>query len=665
MPIIVALIALAHSASAIEVTTSAGQLSSQLTDTSVSSLTVVGEMDARDFQYIATTLSSLTELDLSGVTIAAYCDANHPVAGAVYDYAAGTLPQGLLMGMKLEHIVLPESLVAIGQAALAGCDRLTSIALPASLRTIGDYAFSGSGLEHIVIPSTVTHVGRGAFAHCFALASAEVGAAEIGACAFLGNDHLSALSLGAGVQCIGDEAFHGTAIQSLDASGLTALTHLGSWAAASTPLASASLPAGTTSMGEGAFFGTTQLGAVSLPTSLHAIPDYAFAGGSVIASDTLLHDGIDSIGAYAFYNWGATSYFYLPATVAYLGSRAMAGMTALEQLDAMAATPPALGDSVWAGVDQPSVKLVTADNTAAALYGAAEQWQDFYIAQDFLPGDVNGDGVVDVSDINQIIALMLGNDPDPFIFAAADIDGNGVIDVSDINGIVNIIMGTSAKSMSHRLQSNSTDWLTTDDVLTIDPLSIGAGETRTIEVRLSGSQDYEGVQFDIVLPSCLELVSGSLSATARTAGHALHQRTSGSTTRVLSYSQRCQPIATGDDALLTLRVRATDDIPSDAVIMLDNIVLSHAGRSYHAPCGTTLVDSTTGIDNLTATADRVYAAGQTIVIEASESCTAQVVDLGGRVRTLDVVAGHNECTGLSSGIYIVRLHGMSHKVLLP
>ena len=64
MPI-VALIALAPWASAIEVTTTPGQLSSQLDDTSVTELTVSGEMDARDFQFIANELSSLTSIDLS------------------------------------------------------------------------------------------------------------------------------------------------------------------------------------------------------------------------------------------------------------------------------------------------------------------------------------------------------------------------------------------------------------------------------------------------------------------------------------------------------------------------------------------------------------------------------------------------------------------------
>lgn len=80
---IVALIALAAPASAIEVTTTPGQLSSQIEDTSVTTLTITGEMDARDFHYISSELTQLTSLDLSGVTIASYSDVNHPLSPTV------------------------------------------------------------------------------------------------------------------------------------------------------------------------------------------------------------------------------------------------------------------------------------------------------------------------------------------------------------------------------------------------------------------------------------------------------------------------------------------------------------------------------------------------------------------------------------------------------
>lgn len=437
---IVALIALAVPAGAIEVTTTPGQLSSLIEDTGVTQLTVTGEMDARDFLYIGSELTSLTTLDLSGVTIVAYSDSRHPLVGGVSDYAAGTLPHSMLMGMKLEQLTLPATLVSIGNHALAGCDRLTSIELPATVTTIGDYAFSGTSLQQVTIPATVQSVGRGAFAHCFALQHATVSAPVTGDCAFLGDESLQTLALGAEVLRIGSEAFHGTGIQSLDASHALSLDSLGSWALAGTPLTTVSLPSAMTVMGEGAFFGT-QLTAASLPRSLRQVPDYAFAGGSQIEADTLLHEGVSRIGDYAFYNWSNSRYFYIPGTVRHLGTRAMAGMTGLERIDIAASQVPTLGEAVWDGVYQPAVQLNVLSSAATVLYAAAEQWQEFNIMNPLLLGDVNDDGVVDVLDINLTINHILGKTSEHFNLAAADVDGNGTIDTMDVNRIINIVLG--------------------------------------------------------------------------------------------------------------------------------------------------------------------------------------------------------------------------------
>ena len=662
---IVALIALAASASAIEVTTTPGQLASQIDDTSVTQLTVTGEMDARDFLYIANELTQLTSLDLSGVTIVAYSDARNPLTASVYDYAAGTLPQSMLMGMKLESIVLPSTLVGIGQAALAGCDRLTAIELPPTVTTIGDYAFSGTSLQQVTIPATVQTVGRGAFAHCFALESASVSASVIGDYAFLGDDRLQSVQLGEQVRRIGAEAFHGTAIQSLDASHATQLDSLGNWAMASTPLTTVSLPTGMTQMGDGAFFGTTHLNAASMPRALQHVPNYAFAGGSQIVADTVLHEGLTHIGDYAFYNWSDTRHFFIPGTVQHLGTRAMAGMTGMEQIDVAAAIVPTLGDEVWAGVDQPTVKLGTPDNTTAELYAAAEQWQDFYILHDYLLGDVNGDGQVDVTDINLTVIKMLGKDANPFIFVAADTDGNGTIDVSDVNEIVNIVLTkVGASTVRHIQRHGQGTTLTTDDRLDLEPVSVKVGETQTLDIYLHDSRQYSAMQFDITLPEGIEIVGGSATSTSRTSRHTATMRTSGTTSRVMTYSMQGSDFVSADDAIVRVRVRMTDEVAPGASIELNNIVLCHYNKSYHAPGTTVPVSNTTGVDNLTVDQSRAYAVDHTLVIEATEPTTVQVVSLTGMTRTLHVPAGRSQWSDLDSGVYVVCLQGKSYKVSL-
>lgn len=59
---------------------------------------------------------------------------------------------------------------------------------------------------------------------------------------------------------------------------------------------------------------------------------------------------------------------------------------------------------------------------------------------DVLPGDVNGDGVVNVTDIMALSSHIMGSSPANFVPANADVNGNGSINVNDIMGTAKIIM---------------------------------------------------------------------------------------------------------------------------------------------------------------------------------------------------------------------------------
>lgn len=56
-----------------------------------------------------------------------------------------------------------------------------------------------------------------------------------------------------------------------------------------------------------------------------------------------------------------------------------------------------------------------------------------------LPGDVNGDGSVDVADISSVISFMAGSAPEYEI--TADVNGDGTVDVADISSIISIMAG--------------------------------------------------------------------------------------------------------------------------------------------------------------------------------------------------------------------------------
>ncbi|MFA6950214.1 MAG: S8 family serine peptidase [Lentimicrobiaceae bacterium] len=65
-------------------------------------------------------------------------------------------------------------------------------------------------------------------------------------------------------------------------------------------------------------------------------------------------------------------------------------------------------------------------------------------------GDANGDLMVNVLDITTIVAYLLNNNPQPFIYEAANMNGDETINVLDIVGVVNLVTG-GAKSGQYTL----------------------------------------------------------------------------------------------------------------------------------------------------------------------------------------------------------------------
>ncbi len=59
----------------------------------------------------------------------------------------------------------------------------------------------------------------------------------------------------------------------------------------------------------------------------------------------------------------------------------------------------------------------------------------------WLKGDVNGDGVVDVADINCLVNIILGNASASDFGGRANVNGDDAVDVSDINAIISILIG--------------------------------------------------------------------------------------------------------------------------------------------------------------------------------------------------------------------------------
>ncbi len=624
LSIIVATFALESWATTI--TNIAGTLSQRISDLNTTSLTLKGTLDARDFLFIAENLNQLSQIDMKEASIVAYTNTHAPLIGNQQEFEAATLPATCFMGKPLTRIVLPQDLKTIGFAAFAGCSKLQSIELPATLDSIGSYAFTATALTEVNLPPTITKMGEGAYSQCKSLTTAVIAQAHVPTAAFKGDEKLSQVALSSNVTTIGDQAFSGcTALRGIDLGNQSKLHSIGHEAFINTSLANANL---------------------SGLQHLKKVGDWAFANTPITLA----------IGDYAFYNMAGVQQLNLPSTLNYIGTQAMAGMTALKTIHSRASIAPELGEQVWAGIEQSRVEL----QVNSQDYQKADQWREFAIRRTNLQGDVNDDGFVNVADLVSIFNYQQGKSAGTFIFDVADLDNNGTINDNDATQL-----GKMALTQDPAMVMKP-DMVSTEDELSIADIKIEPGKTCELELKLNNTLNYTALQCDLHLPKGMEIVPGSMVTTQRTNAHQFAPHTNPqATTRVLCYSSATSEIEAGDGSIMRLKVTANDNLDMRSTVIIDNIVVACAnGESYFAAPTTVQVANTLGVDNIASKTAQVMVQGGVLIIESYKATTAQLVTLSGMSTHLTVQAGHNQYSNLNSGIYMIRIDGATHKVII-
>ena len=171
----------------------------------------------------------------------------------------------------LTSLTIPSSVKSIGNYAFWGCDQLSSVTLNEGLLSIGNYAFEGCGLTSVHIPASVAAGSNyGVFNKCAQLKS---------------------VSFGEGMETIPANLFR-------ECTGLEEIT----------------IPEGITAIGEGTFMDCTSLRTVHLPSTLKAMDEYVFEGCASL-TDIVLPEGLTGIPPYAFQSCDSLAAIEIPASV--------------------------------------------------------------------------------------------------------------------------------------------------------------------------------------------------------------------------------------------------------------------------------------------------------------------------------------------------------------
>ena len=236
---------------------------------------------------------------------------------AVIKKSSGDYSGEVVIPESVEHEGTAYSVTSIGESAFA-YSSLTSVTIPNSVTSIGDYAFNqcygltsvhisdiaswcnidfadpfsnplgfahhlylnGEEVKDLVIPNSVTSIGDYVFKGCSALTSVTIpnSVSSIGEGCFSNCSGLTSVTIGNSVTSIGGYAF-------LDCSGLTSVT----------------IPNSVTTIKEYAFQTCSGLTSVTIPNSVTSIEEGTFFGCHGLTSVTI-GSGVKSIGWFAFHN---------------------------------------------------------------------------------------------------------------------------------------------------------------------------------------------------------------------------------------------------------------------------------------------------------------------------------------------------------------------------
>ena len=327
---------------------------------------------------------------------------------AVIRTASNTLVVGC------ENTIIPNTVTAIGESAFEGCSDLTSIDIPNSVTTIGVNAFNNcSSLTSICIPNSVTTISSSAFIRCSSLNSIIV---ESGNPIYDSRDNCNAIIK--------------TSSNTLIAGCKNTI-----------------IPNTVTKIGDTAFEGSSGMKSVVIPNSVTKIGDFAFASSGLTSID--IPNSVTYIGKYAFSFCYSLTSITIPNSVTYIGQSAFFGcfrLTAvysyITDLSAVSMNNSVFSDNSnnFSGrtlhVPAGMLEVYQADDNWGPYFGTIVEMEPEVTT----PGDVDGDGVVGISDVTALIDMILTDSVSIEDNPAADVNGDGMINIADVTELIDRIL---------------------------------------------------------------------------------------------------------------------------------------------------------------------------------------------------------------------------------
>ena len=347
--------------------------------------------------------------------------------------------------------------------AFCYCSDLTSIVIPESVINIGERAFfSCTGLTSVEIPDSVMSIENGAFYNCTNLISIEIpdSVTSIGGQAFYGTSWLEEKRKENPFVIV-----NGILIDGYTCSGDVIIpdivTSIGNDAfRGCSDLTSVNIPDNVTSIENGAFWDCTGLTSIVIPDSVTSIGNSTFGGCSGLTS-VEIPDSVNVIGENLFYYCTGLTSVKIPDSVNTIEENAFKCCYSLTSVE----IPDSVTSIGWLAfyecenltsitISNPECKINDNKDTisdTATIYGYenstakayAEKYGMKFALMEKVPekeisiGDINGDGFIDSVDSSAVLveyAELSTKNPSTLAEDArerADLNKDGIVDAVD------------------------------------------------------------------------------------------------------------------------------------------------------------------------------------------------------------------------------------------
>ena len=279
---------------------------------------------------------------------------------------------------SLATVVVPSSVTEIGVSAFESCYQLQDIEIPDSVAKISERAFwisgknpysggyyvRGKGLRTIVLPDSIVEIGDEAFSGCGLTSISMLPSLEtIGSKAFYACENLKTVELSDSVQSIGDYAFYSSGVASisipktLKTVGRHVFDHCNN-------LKSITIPDSLTRIPDGLFYGCG-IRSIEIPRSVKVIGNSVFANCSFLESIEI-PENVVIIGDDAFSNCVSLREIVIPNSVTDIGKNLLSGCIELTK----ASLPNTVTDLSGCFSGCVSLKEVTIPDSVSQINGA-------------------------------------------------------------------------------------------------------------------------------------------------------------------------------------------------------------------------------------------------------------------------------------------------------